>query len=43
MDGKVWKNLRRPNGKLFFQMDNKGKLHLGVTIGLDWYLLSFSI
>lgn len=43
MDGRVWKTLRGPDGKLFFSMDDQRELRIGVTIGLDWYIYFMSL
>ena len=38
MDGRVWHTMRGVDGRFFFdEPDDKTKVHIGVTISLDWY------
>ena len=37
-DGNVWKDVLGPDNLLFFRDDPGGELHIGVTLGCDWYI-----
>ncbi|KAJ7596218.1 hypothetical protein C8J56DRAFT_774881, partial [Mycena floridula] len=36
-DGRIWKELKGKDGKLFFDKRDDSELRIGVTVGLDWY------
>lgn len=41
MDGEIWKNVKGPDGRPFFDPhDDSGDLRIGVTFSLDWQVLS---
>ncbi|KZV63255.1 hypothetical protein PENSPDRAFT_758090 [Peniophora sp. CONT] len=41
-DGEVWKTIRSKDGKVFFDVNLKGEIRLGVTVALDWFKVTTS-